>query len=776
MSKKVIIVESPAKTRTLSRYLGKEFKILPSMGHIIDLPAKELAVDIESDFEPKYVVIPGKQKILNSIKTAVIEADEIFLASDPDREGEAISYHIARVLGVLDKSKRVLFNEITRKAILDGIGHPGEIDINKVDAQQARRILDRLVGYKVSPLLWKILHKGLSAGRVQSVALKILTKRQEEIEAFVPNEYWTLDLILSSEKQEFPAKIIEFQGEKLEISDGDMAQKHKDSVEKSAPFTVDSVEQKKLHKNPFPPFITSTLQLEASRKLGYSAKKTMMLAQQLYEGIELGEEGSTGLITYMRTDSVRIADVAKKTAKKYIKTEFGDDYVGKIVFKTKKSAQDAHEAIRPTYIEQTPKAVKAYLSNDHFRLYELIWLRFIASQMSPARLERTTVKLKAGDYNARTSATKVVFDGFLKLWQVPITENENEEKTKLPALVKGNIVELVEILSEQHFTKPPARYSEGTLVKELESQGIGRPSTYAQIISTLIDRKYVRTEKKRLFVSELGKDVNKLLQMMFPDIFEEKFTASMEKELDEVEQGEKGWKKVLDEFYKPFSKRILEIEKKRNELKKEFVEETGRKCPECGSSLVIRWGKNGKFIACTGFPKCKYTEPIEEKEMKQQSEVTELDEKCPECGSPLVIRWGRNGKFIACTGYPKCKYTRAIDSKGKKPKSEVTELDEKCPQCGLPLVIRWGKNGKFIACTGFPKCKYTRPIEKKENGQQSEVTELEEKCPECGSSLIIRHGRYGKFIACSSYPKCKYTKQLKKYEREKEQDDKTERE
>ncbi len=605
MSKKVIIVESPAKSKTLSRYLGKEFKILPSMGHIIDLPAKELAVDIESDFEPKYVVIPGKQKILNTIKAAVIEADEIFLASDPDREGEAISYHIARVLGVLDKSRRVLFNEKTSEAILDGIEHPGEIDINKVNAQQARRILDRLVGYKVSPLLWKILRKGLSAGRVQSVALKILAKRQEEIEAFVPKEYWTLDLTLSSAKQEFPAKIIEFRGEKLDISDGETAQKHTESVEKNAPFTVDSVEQKKLRKNPFPPFITSTLQLEAFRKLGFSAKKTMMLAQQLYEGIELGDEGPTGLITYMRTDSVRIADIAKRTAKKYIKTEFGDDYVGKIVFKSKKSAQDAHEAIRPTYIEQTPKAIKSYLPNDHFRLYELIWLRFIASQMSPARLERTTVELKAGDYTARTSATKVAFDGFLKLWQVPIAENENEEKTKLPALVKGNTVELVEILPEQHFTKPPARYSEGTLVKELESQGIGRPSTYAQIISTLIDRKYVRTEKKRLFVSELGKDVNKLLQMMFPNIFEEKFTASMEKELDEVERGEKGWKKVLDEFYKPFSNRIVEIEKNRNELKKEFIEETGRNCPECDSPLVIRWGKNGKLIACTGFPKCK---------------------------------------------------------------------------------------------------------------------------------------------------------------------------
>jgi len=539
MGKKVVIVESPAKSKTLSRYLGAQFKVVASMGHIIDLPSKELAVDIEAGFIPNYIIIPGKKKNLDIIRTAVNNADEVFLASDPDREGEAISYHIAKKLNILDKARRVLFNEITKTAVQDGIANPISIDLDKVYAQQARRILDRLVGYKVSPLLWKIIHKGLSAGRVQSVALKILTKREDEIAIFVPNEYWTLDLILAKNNRQFPAKITKLGNEKLEIPDETSALKHKEQIEGNLPFIITEIVVKNINKNPLPPFITSSLQLEASRKLGFSAKKTMHFAQQLYEGIELGEEGPSGLITYMRTDSVRIADIARASAKKFIKEQFGDEYVGHIVFKTSKKAQDAHEAIRPTSVNYTPEQVKPYLQKDLYRLYEIIWLRFMASQMASAQLKRTTVKLNASDYLAETSSTKVLFDGFLKLWQIPLAKDEEEEKIKLPQLMKGDEVQLIEFNPNQHITKPPVRYGEGTLVKELESQGIGRPSTYAQIISTLLDRKYVLSEKKRLCVTELGKQVNELLQKMFPNIFEEKFTARMEEQLDEIEQGDK---------------------------------------------------------------------------------------------------------------------------------------------------------------------------------------------------------------------------------------------
>ncbi len=684
------------------------------MGHIIDLPQRELAVDIKAGFKPRYQIIPGKKKTIDAIKSAASGADAVYLASDPDREGEAIAFHIANILGIIDTAHRVLFNEITKDAVIKGVEKPTKIDIDKVHAQQARRILDRLVGYKVSPILWKILHRGLSAGRVQSVALKILAKREEELEKFVPKEFWTIDQILSVKGKKFPAKVTQFQDKKLEISDEKSAKKHLDGVKKSAPFVVSQIERKKQRRNPMPPFVTSSMQLEASRKLGFSTKNTMRIAQQLYEGIELGDEGPSGLITYMRTDSVRIADVARNSAKKFIKAQFGSEYVGKIVHGTKKSAQDAHEAIRPTFPARTPSQIKPYLSKDQFRLYELIWRRFIASQMAPAQLDRVAVKMKGGEYLSETSETKILFDGFLKLWNVRVAQSEDEEKIKLPPLEKGDETSLENAKANQHFTKPPARYSEGTLVKELESQGIGRPSTYAQIISTLLTRKYVRSDKKRLVVTDLGKQVNSLLQKMFPKIFEEKFTAAMENKLDEVESGKKSWQRLLEEFYEPFSKKLQDAEKKRSEYKKETVEHLDRKCPECGAPLLIRWGRYGKFIACSNYPKCKYTEPLDKDEKKVKQAPIPLDEKCPDCGAQLVVknnRWG--GRFIACSNYPKCKYARPF------------ALDIRCPRkdCSgklLELVSKRYKK-KFYACSE-DNCDFRTFDEP-----------LDEKCPECGA-------------------------------------------
>lgn len=679
------------------------------MGHLVDLPQKQLSVDIKDGFKPNYEVIPDKTKILESIRKSVKNATEIYLASDPDREGEAIAYHIARLLGIVDTAHRILFNEITKNAIKREVENPTKINLNKVYAQQARRILDRLVGYKVSPILWKLIHKGLSAGRVQSVALKILAKREDEIEKFVPSEYWTLDLTLSKDDATFPAKVTKFRGEKFELPDESHANKHRLAVEDAAPFTVKSVTRKEQKRIPPPPFITSTMQLETSRKLRYSAKKTMRIAQQLYEGIELGDEGPSGLITYMRTDSVRIADVARASAKKFIAAQFGKEYIGAIRHAKGKAAQDAHEAIRPTFPARTPQQVKQFLSADQFKLYELIWKRFIASQMAPAQLQRTAVALEAGEYTAETSETKIMFDGFLKVWSIRVAQSEEEEKVKLPPLEKDDIAALEKVEQNQHFTKPPARYSEGTLVRELEAQGIGRPSTYAQIISTLLMRKYTRSEKRKLIVTDLGKQVNMLLQKLFPDLFEEKFTAQMEQELDGIEQGKKEWQQVLNEFYSPFAQKLETVEKERKKLKEELTEKTGRKCPKCSSELVVRWGRYGKFIACSNYPKCRYTEPLE----KDKRETQSLDEKCPECGAQLLIKYNRwGGKFVACSQYPKCKYARSYI------------LDIPCPRkdCDGKLAELVSKKRKIFYACSREDCDFV-----------AFYPPIAEPCPECGA-------------------------------------------
>lgn len=664
-NKKIVIVESPAKSRTLSRYLGKDFIVLASMGHLVDLPENRLAVDVNNGFAPEYVVIPGKEKIIEGLRKEAKKADVIYLASDPDREGEAIAWHIARLLGVEDTALRVLFNEITKQAVQNGIANPTQIDRNKVFAQQARRVLDRLVGYKVSPLLWKIVRSsGLSAGRVQSVALKILANREDEIASFVPQEYWTIQLVLSVGGKQFCARVVRLNNEKLKISSEEEALRHKSRIESLVPWKVANIEVKPQNRNPLPPFITSSLQLEASRKLGFSTAKTMQIAQQLYEGVSL-PDGPTGLITYMRTDSVRIAEIARASAKKFIKENFGEEYVGLGRFGTAKEAQDAHEAIRPTYITNTPEFIQSYLTSDQYKLYELIWRRFVASQMAPAKLERTVATFRAGEYEAESTAIKVLFPGFLKLWSVQLSDDGEEEKSKIPPLSVNDIVNMDKINPEQHFTEPPPRFNEGTLVRELEKLGIGRPSTYVPIIMTLVQRKYVRRQKRALTVTPLGMTVNELLQKIFPDIFEEKFTARMEEELDAIERGEKSWQSVLDEFYGPFNKKVLDVEAKGRMLVKELNKPLDEECPECGGRLVMKIGRYGRFIACSNYPQCGYKQNANEKQKNPKIQPEVLDEKCPECGGQLIIRVGKYGKFVACTNFPKCSYRNSLRRKAK---------------------------------------------------------------------------------------------------------------
>ena len=685
--KKLLIVESPAKAKTIQRYLGKDFIVKASMGHVIDLPEKEFGVDIEKNFKPKYVTIKGKDKILRELKKAAKESDEVLLATDPDREGEAISWHIANALKRIKKNGiyRVRFHEVTKKAIEKAIKNPDQIDENKVNAQQARRILDRIVGYTISPLLSKRFKKALSAGRVQSVALRLICDREEEIRKFVPKEYWTIEGIFRKETSKFPAKLFAVDGKKLDKFDIPDEKSAKELVEraKGVPFTVTRVERKERKRKPYPPFITSTLQQEASKRFGFPAKLTMQIAQQLYEGIDLGNE-RVGLITYMRTDSTRISDEAVKEVRKFIKKEIGSEYLPKTKrsyeTKTPKSAQDAHEAIRPTSVYRTPESVKEYLTPEQYKLYDLIWRRFVASQMEDAVFNTVSADIEGNGLKFRATGSTLKKEGFLKVYPVEV-----EEKL-LPDLNEGDKVEPEEIKGVQHFTEPPPRYTEGTLVKALEEEGVGRPSTYATIISNIIQRGYVEKDKQKLKPTELGEFINDILKRLFPKIVDVKFTASVEEELDKIEEGKKEWREVLKEFYFGEFKGLLERAEK--ELKNLRGEEIGRECPECGAPLLKIHGRYGTFIACSNYPECKYKESLKE-------EPEKTGEKCPECGGDLVIKSGRYGRFIACTNYPECKYTAPITY-------------GKCPKCGEgDIVERRSKKGKkFYGCSRYPECDF----------------------------------------------------------------------
>jgi DNA topoisomerase-1 len=692
MGKKLLIVESPAKAKTIQKYLGKDFIVKASMGHVIDLPEKEFGVDIEKGFKPKYTTIKGKAKILKEIKEAAKKSSEVYLATDPDREGEAISWHIANALKRVKKDGiyRVRFNEITRKAIAEAVKNPDKIDENKVYAQQARRILDRIVGYTISPLLSRKFKKALSAGRVQSVALRLICDREEEIRNFVKREYWTVEALLEKEKKDFKAKAIAVDGKKLGKFDIPNKEKADELIKRAEgkPFKVIKVEKKERRRKPPAPFITSTLQQEASKRFGFPAKLTMQIAQQLYEGIDLGSE-RVGLITYMRTDSTRVSDEAVKEVRKFIAEEFGKEslpararsYEGKT-----KNAQDAHEAIRPTSVFRTPESVKKYLTLEQYRLYELIWRRFVASQMKDAVFNTVSADLEAGGITFRATGSTLKEEGFLKVYPVEV-----EEKL-LPELREGEEVKAKEVKGVQHFTEPPPRYTEGTLVKALEEEGVGRPSTYATIISNIIQRGYVEKEKQKLKPTELGEFINSLLKRLFPKIVDVKFTASVEEELDKIEEGRKDWRELLKEFYFGEFKELLE--KAEEELKGLKGEEIGRKCPECGAPLLKVHGRYGAFIACSAYPECRYKEKLNEDE--------KTGRKCPECGGELLVKRGRFGRFIACSNYPECRHTEPITY-------------GRCPKCREgDIVERRSKKGKvFYGCSRYPECDFVsnRPPE-----------------------------------------------------------------
>ncbi len=760
MSKSLVIVESPAKAKTINKYLGKDYTVKASMGHVMDLPKKDLGVDLEDQFKPSYIIIPSKKSVIQELKGAAEKAEAVYLAADPDREGEAICAHLRELLeSKKRKFYRVIFNEITRDAVREAFERPGEVNEQLVEAQQARRILDRLVGYQVSPLLWEKVRRGISAGRVQTVALRLIVEREREIQAFVKREYWTIAArVHGKNPPSFEARLVKLQGKDLEIPDQAAADGHVAAL-RAAIFTVESVETREKRKYPVPPFITSKLQQEAVRKLHFSAKKTMVLAQRLYEGVELGSEGSVGLITYMRTDSTRVAETAISAAREYIQKTYGEPYLPAepVRYKSKKDAQDAHEAIRPTAVERTPQSVKAFLQADEFKLYKLIWQRFVASQMNPAVFDQTTIEIIAGDYLLRATGSIEKFNGFRAVYEEGKDDKADEEdeelKLRLPLVEKGERLTLEELLPGQHFTEPPPRYNEATLVKALEEKGIGRPSTYASILSVIQNRDYVEKVQNRFFPTELGMLVSDLLVKNFTDIFDVAYTARMEEELDEVEEGKLAWTQALDEFYDKFKRDLQRAEREMVDIKGEGIP-TDVKCEKCGRPMVIRLGRNGRFLACTGYPECDGTRDLTPELAAEYATGAPPppqvpDQICDKCGRPMAVKRSRFGYFLGCTGYPECKSTRKIIMKeGTATAVADQQLDEKCPVCGNNLVVKHGRYGAFTACGNYPECKYV----KRET--------LGIPCPEkgCSGEIVVRKTKRGKtFYGCTRYPECKFT-------------------
>jgi len=769
MAKALVIVESPAKAKTINKYLGKQYVVKASLGHIKDLPKKDLAVDVDHGFRPKYEVIEGKKKLMQELKDAAQKVESVYLAADPDREGEAICWHLQEELGggtTKAKGKkaaanggpkffRVMFNEITKKSIDQAFLKPAQVNVNLVDAQQARRVLDRLVGYKISPLLWDKVRRGLSAGRVQTVAVRVIVEREREIRAFQKQEYWTLDAGFTAKKKpDFDARLFRKGEEAPEIPNQAAADALVADLG-TAKYVVKSVGTKEKRRNPVAPFITSTLQQESSRKLRFSVKRTMMLAQQLYEGVELGTEGAVGLITYMRTDSTRVSDDAVTEARELIGSKFGPNYIPATpnVYKSKKEAQDAHEAVRPSSAMRTPDDVAKYLAEDQLKLYRLIWMRFIASQMNPAILDQTTIDISTKgasgvDYTFRATGSVMKFDGFLAVYEEgkdAKDEEDDELKHKLPAVTEGEELKLKELKPEQHFTEPPPRYTEATLVKKLESDGVGRPSTYASILSTIQEREYVTKEGGKFKPTELGMVVTDLLLESFNDIFDVRYTARMEQDLDEIEEGHLDWREAMGEFYERFTKDLENAEENMTNIKR-MEKPTDLTCDKCGKPLVIKWGKHGSFLACTGYPECTYTRElavdlpdVDSADLAEQGD----EEYCQNCGRPMVLKKGRFGTFFACSGYPDCKTTKQIG--GAQKKADVP-LDEKCPQCGNNLVQKYGRYGEFTACSNYPSCKY---VKQKTIGV---------KCPECTEGEVVeRRSKRGKtFYGCNRYPDCNF--------------------
>ncbi len=702
----LVVVESPTKAKTIGKYLGRGYTVKATVGHVRDLPQRELGVDVEHDFTPRYVTIKGKAKTLSEIKKAAKSSARVLIATDPDREGEAIAWHVAEQVGNGGKVRRVLFHEITKDAVALALEHPVDIDQKKVDAQQARRILDRLVGYKASPLLWKSLKTGLSAGRVQTVALRLIVEREDAIKKFVPQEYWTIEADLEKDGQGFQARLHKLDGHKPEIKDAATATAIVAEVQQ-LPFIVASAAKKDRKKRPSAPFTTSTLQQEAAKQLGFSAKRTMRAAQALYEGQEVGADGAVGLITYMRTDSTRVADSAIAQARDFIGTNFDARYLPEVPNQYGASrgsrVQDAHEAIRPTEVSRRPEDVKEFLEEDLFRLYQLVWRRFVASQMNPAIYETTTVDFDLGRYLFRATGSRVVFDGYHVLYQEVLEPEEGKtlgDLAPIPALAAGDRVTVQKITPSQHFTEPPPRFSEASLVKELERLGIGRPSTYATIISTLQTRSYVTTKDRRFTSTALGETVCGIMVRLFPDTFNVGFTAQMETELDKIEEGDLKWQQVLGDFWGPFSKALGAVDMQQlirdtHDLSKLHEE----KCPNCGGELVVKSGRFGPFIACAKYPECRFTKPLRKDKVPDRP----TNEICKECGAPMVIKTGRYGEFLACTRYPACKHTRPVP------------MGIKCPKCGEgDLAERRTRRGRtFFGCLRYPECDFSvwnRPV------------------------------------------------------------------
>ena len=743
MSRSLVVVESPTKVKTISKFLGKDYDVTSCMGHIRDLPQKELGVDIEKGFKPKYQTLPGKQKVIKDLKSRGDAVDTVFLATDADREGEAIAWHVAQVMKLSEeKTRRISFHEITRDAIVKSLQSPGTIDMRKVDAQQARRVLDRLVGYQVSPLLWRTVRKGLSAGRVQSVALRLICEREEEIEAFKPEEYWKVLVLLDNTSLSFEADLWKVDGKKAKIGDEEQATAIVTELGEQQ-FTVTDITKKRQKRRPAPPFITSTLQQEASRKLNMPPQFAMRVAQQLYEGVEVDGE-SVGLITYMRTDSTTIANEAVSSVRDHILQRYGKDYLPSrpVAYKNRSSAQEAHEAIRPTSMTRPPESIEDYLSPEQLRLYRLIWRRFVACQMKPQELDVTTVTIDGGRFSLRSSASVEAFDGYTRVYSEGRDEEPEEEEHPIPrALLDAwdtktapesqkmlDGYKTTEIKPTQHFTKPPARYTEATIVKEMEARGIGRPSTYANIIGTIIDRNYVEKKEKRLLPTELGRIVKKILVEQFPQLFNTEFTAEMEEELDKIEQGDDHWKDMLSEFYGDFQKTLESAMERRAEIKEAAIEKTDKVCTECGQPMVVRFGPRGKFYGCSGYPQCKNTEPFETEEMQEPVPFPGVN--CPVCDSGMVRRQGPYGEFLACEHYPECKGTRPIPTGVACPK----------PDCPGQLVIKTSRRGKkFYGCDQYPECDvvyWDLPVPLEEPDPESGLMFKLEKTTREGTRLI----------------------------------------
>jgi DNA topoisomerase-1 len=762
MAKSLVVVESPAKAKTINKYLGKDYKVVASMGHVRDLPKSKLGVDIDDGFEPSYEVIASRKKVLTELKAEAKKADEIFVATDPDREGEAIGWHLAEELGGSNRKKirRLMFNEITKKGVLSALEKPTTIDKKMVDAQQARRVLDRLVGYKISPLLWDKVRRGLSAGRVQSVALRLVVDREREIEAFVPEEYWNITARLAGPvPPEFDAKLLKKDGATIKVTN----QAESDAVVadlRRASWVVDSVTTKERKKSAVPPFITSKLQ-QASR---FPVKKTMMVAQQLYEGVELPGEGSVGLITYMRTDSTRVSDQALTEAREFIGSTFGADYVPEKpnYYRAKADAQDAHEAIRPTSMQWHPDAVRAHLTSDQYYLYSLIWKRFVASQMPPATFDETTVDITADRYLFRVKGSVPRFPGWMAVYtkttdaaeeklgpgpDARSAEDDEDATGILPALSQGDALTLRELKPEQKFTQPPPRYTEATLVKALEENGIGRPSTYATIIGVIQAREYVNKIEGKFKPTFLGMMlVEKLLSPAFDDILDPGYTRDLEDDLDKIESGASDYESTLASFYKKFEKDLKRAAKDMPNIKEGYEPNPPVACDKCGKPMVIKAGKFGLFLACSGYPECENTRELETPEAGAEGES--LEETCDNCGKPMAVKRGRFGQFLACTGYPECKTTRKIiaTKQGITAAKPDQIIDEKCPKCGSNLVIKQGRFGEFTACSSYPTCKY---VKQKTTGVP---------CPKDGGDIVERKSRRGKvFFGCANYPDCDFT-------------------